>query len=484
MLLLLGMAPMVRLSAQAAQPSQDAPNFIVILGEAQGWSSTSVPMDDAISSSKSDIVRTPNLEKLAAAGMRFANFYAASPRCTPTRAALFTGRSPAALHMTFVNDGQKNPENGFSKTGSKLVPAPMISELPESETTIAKLLKKEGYATAHFGKWHVGKVSPSRHGFDESDGATNNGGPQNLENPNPEEAFGMTERGMDFAARQSKAGKPFYLQISHYPGRGGVDAKADTYESVRKRIPPGFDAKRVGSVAVTEDMDTTVGLLLNKLEELGIHKKTYILFTSDHGATGRNANGPLSQGKGTIWEGGIRVPLIIRGPGIPEGACSHIRASTMDLFPTIAALARSNEPLPANIEGGNLGPALSGSGAVTIKRPWETFVVHVPHYDKGEQAPASTLFLDNLKLIHSYETETLQLFDIGKDIGERHNLAGQMPKETAELDRRLLAYLAQIKAQMPSPNPSFDPTKPQPPTQGPPEKRGGGGRKPKPALPN
>ena len=167
---------------RAETPSK--PNFVVILGEGHGWSSTSVQMDDAVPGSKSSFVRTPSLEKLAQDGMRFANFYAPSPRCTPTRASLFTGKSPAQLHMTFVNEGRQDGENSLN---GKLLPPPASVELPTSETTIAEVLKRAGYVTAHFGKWHMGRVSPSQHGYDENDGANNNGGPDNVANPHPKQ---------------------------------------------------------------------------------------------------------------------------------------------------------------------------------------------------------------------------------------------------------------------------------------------------------
>ena len=451
------------------------PNFLVILGEAQGWTSSSVQMDDAVPNSKSDLARTPNLEKLAAGGMRFANFYAASPRCTPTRAALFTGRSPAALHMTFVADGRGGGggrESSFSETGSKLVPPNASIELPASETTIAELLKRAGYATAHFGKWHVGRVSPAKHGFDESDGPTSNNGLENVENPNPKEAFGMTERGMDFMARQVKAGKPFYLQISHYPGRGGPGARPETYAAVRKRATTGQEARLVDFAAVTEDMDATIGMLLAKLDELGIANRTYVIYTSDHGAQGRNGNSPLTSGKGNVWEGGIRVPLIVRGPGVKPGACTHIRATTVDLFPTIAALAHVREPLPKGLEGASLGPVLAGAPNATVQRPREELVIHVPHYDRDSEGPASALLLDNYKLIHTYDTSALHLFDLTKDAGEQHDLATSMAPAAAALDKRLTEYLAAVNAQMPAINPSFDPAKAKPSGERP------GGRRP------
>ena len=462
------------LTRQAAMhAAAPPPNFVVIMSEAQGWASSSVQMDDAVPGSKSGFVRTPSLEKLAAGGMRFADFYAASPRCTPTRAALFTGKSPALLHMTFVGEGRGGRESSFTDAGSKLIPAQFTSELPESETTIAELLKRAGYATAHFGKWHVGRTSPARHGFDESDGPTNNGGPEDVENPNPKEAFGMTERGMDFMARQVKSGKPFYLQVSHYAGRGGTDARPETYAAVRKRATSERDLRIVNATAVREDMDATIGMLLAKLDELGIAGRTYFIYTADHGAQGRNANEPLTNGKGTVWEGGIRVPLIVRGPGIKAGTCTQVRASTVDLFPTIAALADVREPLPKDVEGGSLVPVLEGANNVAVKRAREEFVVHSPHYDKDAQGPASALLLGNYKLILPYETGVPLLFDLSNDMAETRDLAKENAKLTADLGRRLSDYFKAVNAEMPKPNPAFDPSKAHPFE----ERRGVGGKR-------
>ena len=448
--------------ASGAMAADARPNFVIIMGEAQGWASCSVQMDDAVPGSKSTLAHTPALEKLAADGMRFANFYASSPRCTPTRAAFFTGKSPAALHMTFVGEGKGGRESTFTETGSKVVPPQQVSQLPESEATIASMLRREGYATAHFGKWHVGRVSPTRHGFEENDGPNNNGGPEDVENPNPKQAFANAERGMDFMTRQAKAGKPFYLQISHYAGRGGTDARAETYADVRRRATTERDQRLVGGAAVTQDMDTTIGMLMAKLDELGIAKNTVFIYTSDHGAQGRNANGPLTNGKGTVWEGGIRVPLIVRGPGVKAGVCSHVRATTVDIFPTIAAIAHVKAALPKGIEGGSLAPVLGGAADATVKRAREEFVVHFPHYDKDELGPASALLLGNEKLIHPYDTGAPMLFELSKDLGEQHDLAKDRTKETADLERKLNEYLKAVGALMPVPNPKYDPANAKP----------------------
>ena len=437
------------------------PNFVVVLGEGHGWSSTSVQMDDAVPASKSADTVTPNLETLANGGMRFANFYAASPRCTPSRAAIFTGKSPAALHMTFVGEGKA--DNRGAANG-KLLPPDCSIELPAGETTIAEFLKANGYATAHFGKWHVGRVDPSQHGFDESDGPTNNGGPDNVPNPHPKQLFGMTERGMDFMARQVKAGKPFYLQMSHYAFR---HAEGSRHESAKPAEPAPADPAQAEA-----DLDIAFGMVLKKIADLGIADNTYVIFTTDHGSPGRNP--PLAGGKGTVSEGGLRVPFIIRGPGIQPGTCSHVRAEDEDIFPTVAALADITKPLPAGVEGGSLAAVLRDAGKGVVKRPREEFVVHFPHYDKDPSGPASAILLGDFKLIRTYETGAPRLYNIAQDPGERRDLASEMPEKTTALDARLTAYLESVHAQMPVPNPNFDPSKPAG------LQRGGGKGKPQP----
>jgi len=247
---------------------------------------------------------------------------------------------------------------------------------------------------------------------------------------------------------------------------------------VRSRATSERDARLVGAAAVREDMDATIGLLLAKLDELGIADRTYFIYTADHGAQGRNSNGPLANGKGTVWEGGLRVPLIVRGPGIKPGACTHVRASTVDLFPTIAALGRITEPLPQGLEGGSLGNVLGSIPNAVVKRRFEEFVVHFPHYDKDEQGPASAIILGNYKLIRPYETGTPRLFDLAKDLGESHDLAAESGGETTELDRRLTEYLKAVNAQMPTVNASFDPSQAKPF-----EERKGGRKKKQDPLP-
>lgn len=427
------------------------PNFIILMGEGQGWNSTSVQMDDTIPASKSNFIQTLNLERLAKEGMRFANAYAASPRCTPSRASLLTGKSAGLLKMTFVGQGAR----GEADDSRKLIPPQASLELPEAELTIAEMLKSVGYATAHFGKWHVGRLNPAKHGFDENDGANNNGGPDNAGEPNPKQAYLTTEKGMDFVTKQAKAGKPFLLQISQYAGRGEAEAKPETVEAIRKR---GINDRQLGAAAVAEDVDINIGLLLKKVDELGLAANTYVIYTTDHGTPGRG-NGPLNNGKGSLHEGGIRVPFILRGPGVKAGVCSHTRVASIDLLPTIVELANIKTPLPASIEGGSLAAVLRGDGKAAVKRSREEMVFHFPHYDLDNDGPATVLLLGNWKAYKSYESGELRLYDLSKDLGERNDLSKQMPDKVTELEKRLNDYLKAINAQMPTANPNYDPSK-------------------------
>jgi arylsulfatase A len=426
-------------SAQAA--SDGPPNFVVIMAEAQGWSNTSVAMDDRLPESKSKIFTTPAVERLAREGVRFAFGYAASPRCTPSRAALFTGKSPAALHMTYVGVGRDR-----APVRTALIPPEPLLELPTTETTVAELLKSAGYTTAHFGKWHVGRIHPSQHGFDESDGPTNNGGPENVPNPNPRQSVGMTERGIAFMTRASKAGKPFYLQLSHYPNQERTEGGGNRNLNTLKADAAGIDQ--------------SVSLLLDALDQLALTSRTFVFYTADHGATGRFGNAPLSGGKGTVSEGGLRVPFLVRGPGIASNVSSRVPVTACDILPTVAALAAVKTPLPTGVEGGNLVPVLhDANGRGVVRRAREELVFHFPHYDLGNGGPATAILIGTDKLIRADEKRTRQLFDLERDPSEGRDLATAMPEKAAELEARLTKYLLEVSAQMAKPNPNYDPAK-------------------------
>ena len=436
--------------------AESPPNFLVILGEAQGWSSLSIPLDDRnVAGSRSDYIQTPNLDSIGKNGISFSDFYAGAPRCTPSRAALYTGRSPTQLHMTFVSEGKKD---GAANTGDKVIAPACITELPAGVETIGTLLRKRGYATAHFGKWHLGRVNPTEHGFDESDGANSNGGPDDVENPNPKQCALTAQKGCDFIARQVKAKKPFYLEIDQYPGRQGDSATPETIAAVKKRLGENFNSQNLSRAAGCEEIDKSIGQVLAQLKALGVEQNTYIIYTADHGAQGANSNGMLTNGKGTIWEGGVRVPLLISGPQIKSGVFSHARASHVDLLPTVVELAGiAGNSLPKGIEGASLVPILLGKSLEAPRRPRDDFVIHYPHYDKDELGPTSAIYYKNYKLIRVYETGQSMLFDLSSDLAEQKNLAATLPDVVAQLDKRLTEYLKQEGGLLPQPNPNYDP---------------------------
>lgn len=457
------------LSGTLARSAEVRPNFVVLIGEGQGWASLSLPMDDHDARSASRLVRTPNLDRIGREGMRFAEFRAASPRCTPTRAALLTGRSPAALGMTYVGEG---PGDDGARAGTPVIPPPTTIELPASERTIAELLKDAGYATAHFGKWHLGRVDPSKHGFDESTGPTSNGGPENSANPNPKQAYAIAERGAGFIRKSVASGKPFYLQVAQYAGRTVLDARPETVAAVEARIG-SRDQVNLGSLAVAEDADVTYGELLAALEETGALKNTFVVYTTDHGAPGRNP--PLRGGKGTVGDGGLRVPLLVRGPGVPAGTIARNGCSTVDLFPTFAELAGVPVGAMKGLEGGSLVSVLRSGGVGEVRRAREEWVVHFPHYDKDPLGPASAIHFGGYKLVRLWESGERRLYDLREDPGEGRDLAAQMPERVGELDRRLSEYLAWAHAGLPTKNPDPDPSKAASKLPGErPGKRGGG----------
>lgn len=432
------------------QVASKRPNFVFIQGEAQGWASLSVPMDDRVPNSVSDFLYTPNLAKLAEDGMRFSNFYAPSPRCTPSRVSYLTGKSPAKLRMTFVNQIVGN---------TKLIPPRPLLEMPIEEITIADYLKQMGYVSAHFGKWHMGRKDPGFHGFDESDGANSNGGPENVRDPNPKQAYAIAEKGMAFIERQVGAGNPFYLQLDHYSSRREAHALPETLKEVQQRAG-GTGDRRSGEIAACLDIDKTIGMVLDKIEELNIADNTYVFYSADHGTPGRTSNVPLTLGKGSVWEGGLRVPLLVRGPGIKANTFAYDRTMGIDLFPTIAALSQGNRSLPEDVEGGSLVPILVNEGEGEVKRPREELVFHFPHYDMDPAGPASAIMLGKYKLTKFYESNKLHLFDLSKDMEEKNDLSESKPEVVAKLHDRLNEYLASVDAQMPQTNPNYDPSQP------------------------
>jgi len=417
------------------------PNIIFMLSDDQGWNGLSVAMHPDVPASRGANYNTPSLEKLAAQGMRFSAAYAPAPVCSPTRISLQTGKSPALLHWTKAAP----PE-----TGRKLNEPILIKNIPASETTIGELLRQAGYATAHYGKWHIRGGGPGQHGYDEHDGDTGNEEAFRFKDPNPVDIFGMASKAAAFMEKSQKAGKPFYIQLSW----NALHAPGNALKTTLAKYQKLGEGKNMERAAITEDLDTGVGRVLKSIDQLGLAGETYVIYMSDNGAGG--GRGALAGGKGDLYEGGIRVPLIIRGPGVKANSWCHVRTVGYDMLPTFCEWAKvSASSLPKGIEGGSIAAVLGNAGAGSIKRPREELVFHFPHY-QGD-APHSAIFMGNLKLIRFYEDNKTVLFDLSRDIGEKNDLSKQMPAEAVRLGKKLQDYLVAVHAQMPTPNPQYDP---------------------------
>jgi arylsulfatase A len=425
----------------------DRPNIILMLSDDQGWSGLSVSMHPTIPS-KGDEFYTPNLEQLAAQGMRFTAGYAPAPVCSPTRISLQTGKSPAQLHWT---------KAAPAVPGQRMIEPVLIKNLPGSEVTIGEQLKKAGYATAHYGKWHIAGGGPGEHGYDEHDGDTGNENAYKFVDPNPVDIFGMADRAAAFMEKSASAGKPFFIQLSWNALHASENALKATLAKYEKKMG-GENSKRVTTAAITEDLDTGVGRVMKALDHLNLADTTFVVYLGDNGSGGGRKS--LSGGKGDLWEGGIRVPFIVRGPGVKPNTWCHTQVVGYDLYPTFCELAGIDlKSLPKGVEGGSLLSLLMHEGQGEVKRPRKEVVFHFPHY-QSDDGPHSAIYLGKLKLMRFYENDSLKLFDLSKDIGERDDLASRMPKETAELKGRLEKYLADVDAQLATINPDFDPSKP------------------------
>lgn len=434
--------------------SSERPNIVFMMSDDQAWNGLSVAMHPDLDWSKSSVVATPHLERLAAQGMRFSAAYAPASVCSPTRISLQTGKSPAALHWTKAAP----PE-----TGHKLIEPSNIKRIAASEVTIAELLREAGYGTAHYGKWHIGGGGPAANGYDEEDGDIGNEYAPEYGDPNPADIFGMADRAVAFMEKNQRANRPFFIQLSWHALHAPQNAMRETLAKYATRLNSSVDDKRVGSAAIAENLDTGVGVVLDAIDRFGLRDNTYVIYMSDNGAGGggsgkggRSARAGLAGGKGGVWEGGIRCPFIIRGPGIPANSWCQTRIVGYDLYPTFCEWAGvPASKLPRDLEGGSVSGLLN-DGQGTVKRQRQEMVFHFPHYQGGD-GPHSALFLGNLKLMKFHEDGHLALFDLDTDISERNDLSQQIPEKVKELDRLLVAYLADVNAQMATPNPEYDP---------------------------
>ncbi len=441
-------------------PDPSKPNFIVILTDDQGWGTTSVLIDPQAPDSKSDFFETPNLEKLAQSGIRFTQAYSSHPNCSPSRAALLTGKSPAALHFTDIVG--RNTGNLYE--GNPIIPPTHINALPVEEWTIPELLKQHNpeYQAAHFGKWHLNGGGPNAHGFDASDGNTGNNEGNGTPPDDPKLVFSITQRANDWMKDQVLDGNPFYLQVSHYATHLGIHYRQET-KSYFDNKTPGIRHNDTAYAAMLFDMDEAIGILLDQVRELGLLDSTYIIYTADNGTYPRddnpgNINGPIRGWKATVWEGGIRVPFMVSGPGIKPGSLSRMPVVGYDILPTICELAGvAPQSLPNGIEGGSFAHIIAGN-ETPVKRTSDYLVFHWPHYQHEKfSTPDTSILKDDFKLHYRWESRKNQLFNLVDDLGETTDLARLYPALTSQMNDILRQHLTAINAALPSPNPEYKP---------------------------
>ena len=426
--------------------NSSSPNFILILADDQGWNGTSVKMMNDEPGSKSDYFETPNLVKFANSGMRFSNAYSSAPVCAPSRYSIQFGKTPARLSMIRVgmNTDHINHEDFIS---------------------IPKALKKinSNYRTAHFGKWGMGS-NPFVLGYDVSDGPTKNidgnfdnnkSQWQNVLKKDPKNIYSLTNRAIEFMTSSTLEKKPFYLQISHYAVHSNIESTQESYNRLKNK-PKGLFQKDHGFAAMTYDLDQGIGILLDKIKELGIEDNTYIIYMSDNGSVPnipgakkyeKSYNYPLSRGKWDAFEGGVRVPLIISGPGIKNGSESDVPVSGSDILPTIIEIA-DNESFPIkDTDGGSFMSILLNKDKKQIKRSVDGIFFHVP-YKNGIalKRPHSAVRQGDYKLIKFQDDKSVLLFNLVKDKKEEINLANQNPEKVKELETILDNYLIEVKA--------------------------------------
>jgi arylsulfatase A len=451
----------------------DRPNVVVFLVDDLG--------SGELECYASKFHETPNIDALASQGMRFTHAYSGATLCSPSRAALLTGRSPARLHLTDWIPGQK-------QINRKTLTPDWQTHMDHERILLPEAMKEQGYATGFFGKWHLiprprpldlgdekklaaiaamhDEHMPEKHGFDE-----NYGGDQSanqgrrffypayqsfpgLQDKGSEEdciTDVLTDCAVDFLER--KQDENFFLYFSYYTVHGPITGKPEYVEKYKQKLADNPDAgyymKNPNKAAMIQSLDESVGRVMAKLKEIGQLDNTLIIFTGDNGSQGDEFVVNYRGNKGTAYEGGTRVPLIILGPRIQTGI-SKVPTIGMDLYPTI--LSYINTPLKTaeHLDGIDIMPVLEGSGAIK-DRP---FFWHYPHYD--ETTPYSSAIVDNWKLVRYADDGKLELYNLKDDPMEKNDLSSENPEKTESLVMSLDDYLADVGAQLALPDPDHD----------------------------
>lgn len=410
--------------------------------------------------------QTPHIDRLAAEGLRFTTAYSACTVCSPTRASLLTGQYPARLHITDWIAGHKRPH-------ARLRVPDWTMHLPRETMNLAKALKTADYATASIGKWHLGgrEFYPEHQGFDRNIAGTDRGQPPRYVSPygiptlpdGPPGEF-LTDRESAEAVRfiRENRDRPFFLYLPHHAVHTPLAGKPEVIARYRARATPGAPQRNATYAALLESVDDCVGTLRKTLSELALADRTVIVFTSDNGGLLGGPQNPITRnlglraGKGSAYEGGVRVPLIVLWPGVTRaGSTSDVPVITADLYPTLLAIAGVPNPPGHVVDGTSLVPALQG--ATTLNRA--DLFWHYPHYHPGGATPYGAIRRDSWKLIEFYEDDRLELYDLARDPMETRNLAAREPDRARQLRESLTEWRQRVGAQMPTPNPDYDPAR-------------------------
>ncbi len=474
-------------AARAAQSQSEAktaegkPNIVLVLADDMPWAGTSVAMMAGHKGSFMSFRHTPNIARLAKQGMTFSNAYTAAGMCAPSRCSLQTGMTTARhLFSGNGNFGDACPQEVTYLAKSKdahrpyLQPSPMGS-LSAKRPTIAEVLKPLGYATAHIGKWHIYGGGPEKHGYDVSTGETSNAEGKSTDPKDPKLMFSITDKSIRFMEEQAKVGKPFYLQMSHYAGHNPVQFLPETLgkhldsPEITRLESKGARQKVAEREAMMEDLDTSIGMMLKRLDELGLADNTYVIFTADNGFYRYNAgNEILRGGKWWLWEGGIRVPFIVRGPGVEAGTRCAANIVNYDYLPTFVDMAGGQANELQDVDGISFRPLLANPDDIGAYNSRDLYF-HYPH--PRTSTMHSAIIRGNHKLLYFYEQPgKLYLYDLAADIGESGNLAQAKPEKATQMYRDMNAYFSSIGAYLPKPNPNaakdyvpYDPDRDTPP---------------------
>ena len=482
------LAATILLAATATTATAELPNIVFVLADDLGWTD--------LTCYGSDLYETPNLDRLAKQGVRFTNAYASAPLCSATRAAILTGWAPARQHLHGVTPHKrtKSYENSFADYESwtaepKLRSAKalkteipiQLGQLPLSRTTIAERLKEAGYATGFFGKWHLGPDDDKyaeKQGFDINIGGTHYGWPPSYFSPYhipnlPDGPKGeyitdrLTGEACAFMEKSVKEKQPFLCYLAHFAVHGPWEGKPEYVEHFSEKIRPNMIHTNAIYAAMIKSMDDSIGKLMDQLDELGVEDNTIFVFTSDNGGVNltnpKKSNGesfitdnaPLRGYKSTTWEGGIRIPQIIRWPGVTQaGTLSDEPVASTDFYPTLLAAAGLS-PQPENpLDGIDLKPILQGKPSERTQLTW--FMPHYMALGMPDEMPSCGVIREgDWKLIKLFEGD-FRLFNLKDDIGETRNLATAMPEKVSQFEQKLIAELKQQNAFIPAINPDWD----------------------------